>query len=368
MIGEDDSLKEEKRLLENSRRIRETADFVIHSLLEDDGSAIEKIGEAQKALGAVASASESIREIAASMREASEALRESLLDLKNLTERLEDDPTRLETVNERLEEVFRLKKKYGSTIDDILSYGENARSELENLKSRQIDTESLKASFDQSSKELNSLANEMSLARRKEAPELEKQIMEKLVLMGIPRAQFRISITDAESENGVYEKEDRRLAGDALGFDVVEFQFCANPGEGLKPLARIASGGEISRVMLALKNAFLKKKEAVCEVFDEIDVGISGDIADRVAKQLKELSRKHQVLCITHLAQIASRGDHHYRVFKTSARGRSVTRVQRLNEEERIREIAGLISGEKITPKSLAGAEELLRSAADNSK
>ena len=187
--------------------------------------------------------------------------------------------------------------------------------------------------------------------------------MGKLNQMGIPKAQFSIAITFSESIDGLYTFDGKHLSGDATGFDIVEFQFCANPGEGLKPLAKIASGGEISRVMLALKNAFLRGKGSTFEVFDEIDVGISGDIAFKVARQLKELSKKHQVICITHLAQIAALADHHYRVHKSAQQGRAVTRVTRLEKDERVEEIAGLLSGEKISPKAMAGAEELLRNA-----
>ena len=165
------------------------------------------------------------------------------------------------------------------------------------------------------------------------------------------------------SEDTLYKVGNINTAGDATGFDIIEFQFCANPGEGLKPLAKIASGGEISRVMLALKNAFLRKRGGACEVFDEIDVGISGDVAAKVARQLKELAKKHQVICITHLAQIASLGDRHFRVYKDARKGRSVTRVQLLDRDERVKEIASLISGEKISPRAMAGAEELLRDA-----
>jgi len=358
--GEEEGLREEKKLLENSRRIRETADWAVRSLQDDDGSALEKIGQAEKGLGAIAGGSESIRKIIESFKAASDMLGDSIIELKDLVERLDVDPARLEEINDRLAELFRLKKKYGPTIDDIVAYMNKSAAQLIELKAREFDTKTTKERYDKAILELNRLAGEISGARLKAAPHLEKLVIERLILMGVPRAQFVIGIDMAENESGLYEKDGKRLAGDAIGFDIVEFQFCANPGEGLKPLARIASGGEISRVMLALKNAFLKKKEAACEVFDEIDVGISGEVALRVGRQLKELSRKHQVICVTHLAQIASMADYHLRVFKTTSKGRSVTRVQLLEGKERVKEIAGLISGEKITPKSIAGAEELL--------
>ncbi len=362
-LGEEETLREEKKLLENSRRIRETVDWVVRTLADDEGSAAEKIGRSEKGLTALSGSVEVFKRIIDSLKVASEILGDSVMELKGLVDRLDVDPARLEEINDRLAEIFRLKKKYGPTIDDILAHASRSSAELDKLKTRVLDTQTIRERFEQATAELNRLARDVSATRRKAAPQLEKQVIEKLVSMGISKAQFVISFAEMESESGLYEKNGKRLAGDAIGYDVVEFQFCGNPGEGLKPLARIASGGEISRVMLALKNAFLKKKEAACEVFDEIDVGISGEVASKVGRQLKELSRKHQVICITHLAQIASMGDYHFRVFKSSSKGRSVTRVQPLDLEGRVREIAGLISGEKVTPKAIAGAEELLKSA-----
>ncbi|OGC91392.1 MAG: DNA repair protein RecN [candidate division Zixibacteria bacterium RBG_16_53_22] len=363
--GEEERLREERKLLENSRRIREAADWAVRSIQDEEGSAVDKIGQAEKSLGAIAETSEAVKKIIDALKIAADTLGDSVMELKNLVERLDVDPARLEEINDRLAELFRLKKKYGPTIDDILAYMNKSAAEMDDLKARQADSKTIQERYDKSIIELNRLAAEISAARNKAVPQLEKLVIEKLIQMGVPKAQFVIRIGYADNEKGLYEINGRRLAGDAIGFDIIEFQFCANPGEGLKPLARIASGGEISRVMLALKNAFLKKKETACEVFDEIDVGISGEVATKVGRQLKELSRKHQVICITHLAQIASMADHHFRVFKSTSRGRAVTRVQPLDRKERVREIASLISGEKITQKSIAGAEELLASAGD---
>ncbi len=366
IIGEEEKLKEEKKLLENSQKIRETVQWATRLLLEDDGSAIEKIGEAEKGLGPILAASDRIKEIASALGGAADSLRDSVNTLESLVAKLDDDPQRLEEVNVRLDEIYRLRKKYGAGIEEILKFAEKSNTELSGLKAKELDSKNLKIRFDEALTVLNNLAHEVSSARKKASSGLENLVIEKLVLMGIPKAQFKIEITQAENPEGFYKADDKHVSGDATGFDIVEFQFCANPGEGIKPLAKIASGGEISRVMLALKNAFLRIRGNTCEVFDEIDVGISGEVAGKVARQLKELSKKHQVICITHLAQIASLGDHHFRVFKSTQKGRSVTQVQALDREERVKEIASLISGEKISPKALAGAEELLRNAGGN--
>ncbi len=363
-IGEEEKLKDEKRLLENSLKIHEAIQAANRLLLEDDGSAIEKIGEAVKGLGGIVAASDAAREIAASLGGISDSLRDSVNALESLAAKIDDDPARLEEINLRLDEIFRLKKKYGANIEEILLYGDKSRAELNSLKTRKHENQNLNANFGEAVTNLNDLAQKVSAERKKAGPSLEKLVTSKLILMGIPKAQFQIDIRQIKaSADALYKVGDVNFAGDATGFDVIEFQFCANPGEGLKPLAKIASGGEISRVMLALKNAFLRKRGGACEVFDEIDVGISGDVAAKVARQLKELAKKHQVICITHLAQIASLGDRHFRVYKDAQKGRSVTRVQVLDRDERVKEIASLISGEKISPKAIAGAEELLRNA-----
>ncbi len=363
-IGEEEKLKDEKKLLENSLKIHEAIEAANRLLLEDDGSAMEKIGEAVKGLGGIVAFSDSAKEIAVSLGGISDSLRDSVNDLESLAAKIGDDPARLEEINLRLDEIFRLKKKYGANIEEVLAYGDKSRAELNSLKARKHENQNLKVNFSEAVANLNDLAQKISAERKKAGPSLEKLVTSNLILMGIPKAQFHIDIRKIEaSEAALYKVENINLSGDATGFDVIEFQFCANPGEGLKALAKIASGGEISRVMLALKNAFLRKRGGACEVFDEIDVGISGDVAAKVARQLKELAKKHQVICITHLAQIASLGDRHFRVYKEAQKGRSVTRVQVLDRDERVKEIASLISGEKISPKALAGAEELLRDA-----
>ena len=362
---EEEKLKAERKLLENAQKIRETAELAVRILLEDDNSAIEKIGETQKTLGAIAELSDVVGHVINALRGATDSLRDLVVDLQKFADRIEADPQRLEQVSERLDEIFRLKKKYGANIHEILEYAANGNVELAGLKSREIDTKNLRQSYSTSVRELNLIAGEISNTRKKAAPNLEKIVVEKLALMGMPKAQFVIEISNNEGTDSLYEVDGKGLSGDGTGFDIVEFQFCANPGEGLKLLAKIASGGEISRVMLALKNAFLHKKGGTCEVFDEIDVGISGDVATKVARQLRELSKKHQVICITHLHQIASLADHHYRVFKNTTKGRSVTRVQNLDHDERIKEIAGLLSGEKISDKAIDGAKELLKNASD---
>ncbi len=360
---EEDSLRQEKKLLENSLRIRETGEMAGSILLESDGSVVEKLGEIEKALAGIPGIKSPFENIIGRIRNASDSINEAVADIRNLIDRIDDDPARLEQINERLDEIFRLKKKYGGDVREILQYASDSRNKLAELKNKAGNTEKLAEDLQKTLLELNRLAADISKTRKKARNRLEDLICENLASMGLTKAQFVVDISNVENEQGLYEFNSRRFAGDASGFDSVEFQFCANPGEGIKPLARIASGGEISRVMLALKNSLMVGRTSGCEIFDEIDVGISGEIAARVAHQLKALSRNHQVICITHLQQIASSADHHYSVYKQRIGGRLVTRIKKLGLEERVKEVASLLSGEAITKSAIAGARELLKNS-----
>lgn len=360
---EEDNLRQEKILLENSLRIREAGDSAGSILLESDGSVVEKLGGIEKVLAGIPGIKSPFADVIGRIRSASDHINEAVTDIRNLIDRLDDDPARLEQINERLDEIFRLKKKYDGDIKEILQYASDSRIRLAQLNNKAQDPGKLKEDLHNTLLELNRLAADISGARKKARSRLENLVCENLASMGMPKAQFVVEISNVEDSQGLYNLDNRQLAGDASGFDVIEFQFCANPGEGIKPLARIASGGEISRVMLALKNALLTGITSGCEIFDEIDVGISGETAARVAYQLKALSRNHQVICITHLQQIASSADHHYSVYKQRIGGRSVTRIKKLGPEERVEEVASLLSGDAITKSAIAGAREMLKNS-----
>jgi DNA repair protein RecN (Recombination protein N) len=361
--GEEEELKSEKIVLENALRIREAGEMAAGTLLESDDSILEKLGEIEKNLRGIPAAGDVYQNIIASMNGASDLLNEAVREIRGLVDRAEDDPERLEQINERLHVISRLKRKYDGDIGVILKYADDSRKKLDDLTDRVMNTEKLEKEFADTLSKLNRLSTIISESRKKARAGLEKSVGKNLESMGMEKAQFVVDINAVESADGLYCPDGRKLAGDSCGYDMVEFMFCANPGEGLKPLARVASGGEISRVMLALKNSILKSTSSGCEVFDEIDVGISGEVATRVAGQLKELSRKHQVICITHLQQIASAADHHYRVYKPKIGGRSVTRIEKLGPKERVREIATLLSGAEVTDTALAGAREMLKNS-----
>jgi len=363
---EEESLKKEKKLLENSRVIRESGEMAIAILVESDGSVIERVGETEKILRDSMGGQEQSSDILGLINTAADSINEAAIKIRNFVDSIDDNPERLEEINSRLQEIFRLKKKYNTDIPGILDYAAKSKDELAALHLKSGDPESIRIDLDHRRKELNRLAGKISDARKSAKIILEKSVQDNLSQMGMQKARFVIEITSQESEDGIYNIDGIDLAGNSSGIDLVEFLFCANPGEGLKPLAKIASGGEISRVMLALKNAFLRDSQGACEIFDEIDVGISGEAASRVADQLKLLSTSHQVICITHLHQIASVADHHFRVFKKKIKDRSVTKIEKLYSEDRVREIASLLSGKSITKKAIEGAREILKNSDGN--
>ncbi|MEE9555603.1 MAG: DNA repair protein RecN, partial [candidate division Zixibacteria bacterium] len=355
-LDEEEKLKNEKNILENVLRLKEVGEMACLTLLESDDSALGSIGEVTKALREIPGPE--IKNIVGMIKSASDSLNETVRAIRNLVDRVEDDPVRLEEINGRLYEIARLKKKHGGSVDAVINYLVSSKKELKALRSRSGDNRDLSAEFEKTRESLNRKASQISQLRYRAKDELTELVVRRLLKMGMPKARVAIDIKTMEDVNGLYEVNGKRFRGDSSGFETVEFQFSANPGEDLKPLAKIASGGEISRVMLALKNAFRGDTGGGCEIFDEIDAGISGDVAAKIASQLKELSEKHQVICITHLHQIASAADHHYKVFKEKSGRRTITGITKLDHEGRVKEIAALLSGEKVTAKAMEGARE----------
>jgi DNA repair protein RecN (Recombination protein N) len=358
---EEESLKNEKKILENSRAITESGELAIAILLESDGSVIDRVGETGKILRDSSEGQSQFSDILGLISSAADSINEAAVKIRNFIDAVEDNPERLEEINSRLQEIFRLKKKYGTDITGILEYAKKSEAELAGLQLKTGDPETFRTKLEEERAKLNRLAEKISDARKTAKEKLENSVQENLSKMAMQKARFDIEITSEEDENGIFNIKGIDLAGNSSGIDLVEFLFCANPGEGLKPLAKIASGGEISRVMLALKNAFLSKSGGGCEIFDEIDVGISGEAASMVADQLKLLAGSHQVICITHLHQIASAADRHFKVFKKRVKNRFITGIERLQSEERVREIASLLSGKSITQKAIEGAREILK-------
>ena len=274
---------------------------------------------------------------------------------------LEFDPERFQFVEERLKLISRLKKKYGDTIGEVLAYQEEIFQNLQLKDNFEAEIAQLEQSLAETRSIYQDAATALSLARKETANKMANMVAEQLAYLGMPRMVFEIRIEHEPDPNGVYESNGQSFAGDADGIDRVEFYISPNPGERAKPLGKIASGGELSRIMLALKTILAGIDAIPTLIFDEVDSGVSGRVAQAVGRSIAELSNKHQIICITHLAQIASHGDAHYSVEKYVEEDRTFTRITALDESQRTVEIARLIAGDNITDTVLESAKQLIR-------
>ena len=259
-------------------------------------------------------------------------------------------PGELDEVESRCDQLYRLKKKYGATVEDMLAYLEKCRQELDQIAFADDTLAILQKKLEKSEKEALTAARELSKQRRIVAKELEERILTELRELNMGSIRFEVAFAEKKP--------------DVSGIDEVRFLMSANVGEELRPIQKIASGGELARIMLAMKNVFSQQEQIGTMVFDEVDTGVSGRAAQKVAEKMARISRQKQVLCVTHLPQLAAMADTHFSVEKGVLGGRTFTRVQELTRAQRREELARLTGGEQITQTMLEGAEELL-SAAD---
>lgn len=346
--GEEDALLEQKKRLSSMERlIRLTGESVTLLYDGDDRapSACDQLGDALAKLQEAAEYDAALSPLADALADGYAAVEDCARELKREAEEQEADPEELERIEERLQLFYKLKRKYGGSIEAVLEFYEKAVQELEFLSNSSEKAAELSAKKAAEEKRLSALAETLTARRRATAEQVEEQIETALHDMEMKHARFHIQIE---------EKAD----WGADGKDKVEFLISANAGEPLKPLAKIASGGEMSRVMLALKTVLVDADEIGTFVFDEIDTGVSGRTARRVGEKMRFLGGKRQLLCITHLPQIAAMADNHFLIEKESDAGETVTRVTALDEEGAVREVARLMND--VTETTLAAARELL--------
>ena len=346
--GEEDALLEQKKRLSSMERlIRLTGESVTLLYDGDDRapSACDQLGDALAKLQEAAEYDAALSPLADALADGYAAVEDCARELKREAEKQEADPEELERIEERLQLFYKLKRKYGGSIEAVLEFYEKAVQELEFLSNSSEKAAELSAEKAEEEKRLSALAETLTARRRATAEQVEEQIETALHDMEMKHARFHIQIE---------EKAD----WGADGKDKVEFLISANAGEPLKPLAKIASGGEMSRVMLALKTVLVDADEIGTFIFDEIDTGVSGRTARRVGEKMRFLGGKRQLLCITHLPQIAAMADNHFLIEKESDAGETVTRVTALHEEGAVREVARLMND--VTETTLAAARELL--------
>jgi DNA repair protein RecN (Recombination protein N) len=355
--GEEAELENERRILRNIVRLQENAAAAYAALYEDPQSAASQLHVVEKRLEELARIDPCVEEMAALLRPATIAADEAARALLHYLGRLEADPARLEEVESRFAALEKLKRKYGATTENILAFLENVKAHLSAAENSSERLEFLRGEIARLSAAYENSARQLAARRKQAAIQLAKRVQTELAALAMEKARLEIGVRPAPwSERGA---------------DAVEFLIAPNPGEEPKPLERIASGGELSRVALALKTVGQSNGSSAQAaagptlVFDEVDAGVGGSAAEAVGRRLKKLARDAQVICITHLPQIAGFADHHYYVEKRSLKGRTIATVEELSAESRTQEIGRMLSGEQVTPEALRHAEHLMKLGAE---
>jgi DNA repair protein RecN (Recombination protein N) len=367
-IGEDTSLLEERTRLANAEQLAELAYEALDLIYEsgsDQPTAIDLLGKISHALTSLARVDSSMDQIRLDAQSLAEMASDLSRELREYHEKIAFDPIRLNEVEERLELIRDFQRKYGKGIPSILDYAEKARLELESISTAEERMEALELKASELLDRLGAIGGELSQERQRAGDELASAIASELADLRMEGAEFAVDRRWQDSADGV-QVGDRRVTYYATGLDQIEFLVAPNPGEGLKPLAKIASGGETTRLMLALKNVLAEADRTPTLIFDEIDQGIGGRVGAVVGSKLWNLSQDHQVLCITHLPQLAAFGDKHFSVDKRIDEGRTLTVVHSLDEDERISELALMLGGK--TKPNIESAKGLLEQASQISE
>ena len=353
--GEDEELSARRTLLRSAGRLMEavqSAEFALSGDEDRDG-ACSLIAQAEGEVQGVSSISPELSELSEKLTALRCAADDAADTLRDLSRSFDFSPGGLDQVEERLDLLYRLRKKYGPTVEDMLSYLDRCRKELDQIQYADDTLARLEKDLKKAQKEAARRGEVLSQARREAAGALQARVQEELRQLDMPKVRFQTEFTPKGGEAGM----------DETGLDEVQFLMSANLGEALKPIQKVASGGELARIMLALKNVLAEGDQIGTLVFDEVDTGVSGRAAQKVAEKMAQVARGKQVLCVTHLPQIAAMADTHFSVQKGEREGRTYTRLERLDRSQRREELARLIGGVSITPSLLESAEELLRQA-----
>jgi len=372
--GEENDLEQELKILENAERLFEVTSQLYGLLYDSENSLHDQLASINRMLEELMRIDKTFEE---PMKEASSVqavVGELAKTIQEYRSKIEFNPVRLEQARERLGNLSLLKKKYGGSLDSILEHRRRIGAEVDLAETFDEALKKLQDDIEDERAVCSEIAQKLSGKRKEVAKRLNKSIVEELANLGIPSATFEARIENKTLTPGTSSTDSSPYLklGKALyettpkGIDFVQFYISTNIGEDLKPLARVASGGEISRIMLALKSILAKADRLPLLIFDEIDIGISGRIAQAVGTSLKSLSKFHQIIVITHLPQIAGAADHHYVVEKVEVSGRAFTRIRKLSLDNRVREVARLLSGEKVTDAGLKGARELIGNVSRN--
>lgn len=345
--GEEDLLKEESILISSSEKLSQSVMSAYSYLYDNDNNAYDFLNKAIKSLGEVSGLDKSLSAIHERLSDTLYTVQDSAAELRDFFERTEFDEERLDQINERLDLIKRLERKYGHTIKDCLEFLDKASTELDFLVNRDEKTATLIKEKENIVKSMTALSVELNKNREKAAKKLSDEIENELHDLDMQKAKFLVDIKSSDDFK-------------PYGTDIVEFMFTANPGQPLAELAKIASGGELSRVMLAMKTVLSKDEGAETLIFDEIDTGVSGNAALKIAKKLSALAKFKQVICVSHLPQLAAAADNNFKIEKISDSDKTTTKISLLSYDERLSELARMIDGENITKASIEHAREML--------
>lgn len=360
-LGEEDDLKTEKHLLQHAEKIQQSVEATLRQLSETEDNALLQLGRAQKEIESLLELDAALKGQANRAQTAFCELEEMVAELTTYLQGIESNPQRLEEIEDRLAEINGLKRKYTLDVPGILAQQEKIAKELDTLGANQEKMGDLGNVIAQKEKTLAKLATDLADAREKAAKKFEKDVEKELRDLGMTEVQFGVRFDYPEDRDSFVSYRENKVKLNAGGIGTVEFLFSPNPGEELRPLIKIASGGELSRVMLALKSILHEQDPVPVMVFDEVDAGIGGKVAEKVGVKLQKVSVGKQVFCITHLPQIAGLAQAHFRVQKTVKESRTHSTIVKLSYDERVEEIARMSGGETITPATLKFAKEMIK-------
>ena len=354
--GEDTALEDRRKLLQNAEKLSQGMDEAVRCLYGDDDSegAAGLLSQAEYALARLSRFSDSFAILHEKVADLKYQVEDAAEEARDARDGLSYSADELERIEARLDVLHRLRRKYGASCEDMLAYLERAKAELDEIEFADDHLEKLKKKLEKAEKAAWENAEKLRANRQENAQAMSRRILSELSQLDMPRVQFCCQF--------------RELELTPSGADSVAFYMSANAGEALKPLSKVASGGELARIMLAMKNVLAENDRIGCLIFDEVDTGVSGRAAQKVAEKLKSLARYKQVLCVTHLPQLAALGDTHLLISKAEREGRTYTSVTPLDREGRKKELARIIGGTHITETTLKSAEEMLLSPAEDKK
>jgi DNA repair protein RecN (Recombination protein N) len=358
-IKEDERLMEEKSQISNFEKIFESLQNS-YNALHGEQRGLDYIGHSMSQLEEVSAINDSLKEMSETISNCYYMLEDLSFQIRNELDQLEFDPERLNEIETRLGEITHLKRKYGQDVEEILEYAAAIEEEIDTIQNRDSHLFKLKNELDSLVKDLIVEAKNVTAVRKKSAAELTKQIQRELKELYMEKTKFEVVFGVREGSKDAPQIDGVPAKFGENGVDETEFYLSTNPGEPLKPLSKIASGGELSRIMLAMKSIFSKHQGVTSIIFDEVDTGVSGRVAQAIAEKIYKVSVGSQVLCITHLPQVAAMADTHLFISKETVKGRTKTSVKPLLEEEKIKEVGRMIAGVEVTDLTKQHAKELL--------